>query len=87
VFPLEHLHLAVCPNFSSGPWKVLLASLAAQNRINEEEAVKQVSYAWEKTNEAEIGLWDRELEEQERVNKEARLQAEAEELRKAEETL
>ena len=69
----------------SGPWKTLLVSLAAQNGSTKEEAAKQLSNAWEITNEAEIELWDKELEEQERVNKEARLQAEVDDLKKAEE--
>jgi len=48
----------------------------------------QLSDAWKRllTNKAEIELWDGELEERERVNDEAGLRAEVEELRKAEET-
>ena len=51
-----------------------------------DKAMEQLSDVWEKTNKAEIELWDGELEEQERVNGEVRLQTEVEELRKAEET-
>ena len=88
-FPLEDPHLAMCPNFPSGPWRGLLFSLAAQGGISEDKAMdSQLSDAWKRllTNKAEIELWDGELEERERVNDEAGLRAEVEELRKAEET-
>jgi hypothetical protein len=84
-FPLEDPHLAVCPNFSGGPWETLRKSLATEQKITEQEAITRLADAWKETNDQELELWDRELEEQRKTADEATHQAELQRQKEAEE--